>query len=162
MKPNEINKLTDLARTLLAQPDSAVAGFLVAYAAWEAFVLRVLIVGLAARGNTVEQSKAIILKSQVWRQDNQKAAFEEIYGTQAHQLKGIGKFFRSVSKAKDVRNSFIHGNRAASPQRFQELGLEIIGILEADWESPIRALIKAQGIHAKYCNPMSRIRANQT
>ena len=109
----------------------------------------------------MEEAKAHIFKKKVWRQAQQRDTFLEVYGAHPQQLKGLGARFREAEKAQKVRNAIIHGNRGASPQDFQKLTLALLELLEADWQGPLKELLKAQGRSTRYCDPLSRIQASK-
>lgn len=156
LKPSEIKRLVHSARRSLeisgAQPDA----FLLAFVAWEALQVRILTVGLFAKGLDVKGAQAEILARQVWKKENREALFLELYGYRPANAPKVGKLFRKAQTFDSLRGRFIHGQSRTSPDRFANATADLISILESDWSQDLKFLLKKQGLRLASADPLKR------
>lgn len=135
--------------------------FLLAFVAWEAFKIRVLLVGRTAMGETVAEARKHLDQGQLWRDRAYDEEFASIFGSMPANTRQIGKNYSRMRKLKNLRNRYVHGHSRTSPARFDEATRTILTILKSDWEQPIRqALRKSYGL-VHYTNPLGRLKANE-
>ena len=159
MEPSEIKRLLESAKRALTTSRSEPDAFVLAYIAWEAFQIRVLLVGLAAQGYSVSDSKKHLKQRQVWQGDNKKAVFEEIFGSKPANTKHVGRYFNKLAKFKALRDAYIHGSTRAAPASFESAAREIIEVIESlDWETGLRRALSIQGFETKFTNPLGTVR----
>ena len=149
------------ARLALGDKNSAPDAFLLAYVAWEALQIRILVVGICASGESVAEAYMKIKTAKVWRSENRDALFVEYLGSKPQNAKFIGRFFNQANKSKSIRDNYVHGFGRTSPEIFERATSELLSVLEEDWGTPINKLLKSLGIECSSCDPMSTVRANK-
>ena len=159
MKPSEIRRLLESSKVALTLEDSAPDAFLLAFVAWEAFQIRVLVVGLAAKGLSVAESYKIIKDRKVWKGTNRDALFQECFESLPRNTKHIGRHYTKALRFKTIRDRYVHGFGRTSPELFIRATEELIGVVEQDWESDLRKLLKQLGRSSTFTNPLGTIRA---
>ena len=137
---------------------TAPEAFLLAYIAWEAFQIRILIVGLAAKGLKVSEAQKELKEKQVWRQENKDNLFAELFGSRPCNLKYVGKLFNKANKLKILRDGYVHGTNRTGPEQFKNAALELIQIMSHDWSEDLEKLLEAQGFSSSRTDPMGQIR----
>ena len=159
MEPSEIKRLLESAKRALTTSRSEPDAFVLAFIAWEAFQIRVLVVGLAAQGYSVSESKRHLKERQVWKGENRKAVFEEIFGSKPANIKHVGRYFNKLGKFKSLRDAYIHGSARVAPDRIESAARDIIEVIESlDWETGLRKELSRQGFETKFTNPLGRVR----
>jgi len=158
MKPSEIRRLALSARLALAQRNTTPDAFLLAYVAWEALQIRILVVGICASGLSVAEAYQLIKESKVWRSDNRDSLFNEYFGSKPQNAKFVGRLFNKANKSKSIRDRYVHGFKRTSPAIFEKATHELLSILEGDWGTPLKKLLRSIGKDTPFCDPMSTIR----
>jgi hypothetical protein len=157
MEPSEITRLIENSKVAITRSNTSPDGFLLAYVAWEAFQVRVLIVGLAARGMSVSEAKLYLQREQIWKQHKKDSVFKEVFGAYPCNLKYVGKRFTEANNSSELRNRYIHGTSRTSPKNFADLASKLIEIMEQDWSKDLASLLATKGVTTKYTNPMRRV-----
>ena len=157
MEPSEITRLIENAKVAIARSKTSPDGFLLAYVAWEAFQVRVLIVGLAATGMSVSEAKLHLKREQIWKQQKKDSVFRDVFGANPCNLKFVGKRFIEANNSSELRNRYIHGTSRTSPKNFANLASKLIEIMEQDWSKDLASLLATRGVATKYSNPMRRV-----
>jgi hypothetical protein len=158
MHPSEIRRLIRNSKAALRKSVDAPDAFLLAYIAWEAFQIRVLIVGLAASGLRVAEAQKVLKNKKVWRQENKEILFEGLYGSRPSNLKYVGKLFNSANKLKILRDGYVHGTNRTSPDQFRNAALELIRIMDHHWAEDLKKLLETQGYPSSRTDPLGQIR----
>ena len=162
MDPSEIRRLVKQARTLVVDDRSAPEAFLLAYVAWEALKFRILLVGLTARGMTVATSRRHLSEAKVWRAENYDNEFKRLFGSFPSSARTVGKRFGEAKKFAKLRHAYVHGQGRTSPAVFHDAALNVINIVESDWEAPLRDLLKRFGLPTPTAtDPLGRLRASK-
>jgi hypothetical protein len=158
MHPSEINRLIRNSKLALKKNANTPDAFLLAYIAWEAFQIRILIVGLAANGLSVTEAQKELRTKQVWRQENKELLFRDLYGSRPSNLKYVGKLFNRANKLKNLRDGYVHGTNRTGPEQFRNAALELIRIMDHNWAEDLRRLLEAQGLNSSRTDPLGQIR----
>ena len=153
MNPSEILRLIKSARDLSSKSGRSPEAFLIAYVAWEALKIRILLVGLTSRGLSVREGKLLIQESDIWKHGQYQKLFRDHFGSNPENTKSVGKLFNQAEKYTKLRNRFVHGSGSSSPDSFRRAVEEIAQVIHSDWEKCLAPLIP-QGSQA---NPMGRL-----
>ncbi len=129
-------------------------GFIVAYIAWEALKIRILLVGMTANGMSVSEARKVISTLEIWQGDKYNKAFKSCFGSFPSNTSGIGKLFNKAESFKSLRNGLVHGGKNASPAKFKEATNELVGLIEADWSQHMGSLL----VKSQNTDPMRRLR----
>jgi hypothetical protein len=158
LNPAEILRLSKSAMNLAGQSGRSPEGFVVAYIAWEALKIRILLVGMTANGMSVSEAKKVVSTLEIWQGDKYNKAFKSYFGSFPNNTPGIGRLFNKADSFKSLRNGFVHGSRKTSPAKFREATIELVGIIEADWAKRLGSLL----LNSKNADPMKRLQRQTT
>ena len=158
MNPAEISRLAKSALDLAKQSGRSPESFVVAYIAWEALKIRILLVGMTANGMSVSEAKKVVSLLEIWQGDKYSKAFKSYFGLFPNNTPGIGRLFNKAESFKSLRNGFVHGSRKTSPAKFREATIELVGIIEADWGLHLGSLL----LNSKNLDPMKRLQRQNT
>jgi hypothetical protein len=162
LDPSEIKRLLESARRALNTSRSEPDAFVLAYIAWEAFQIRVLLVGLAAEGYSVSEAKKHLKERQVWQGDNRKTVFEEIFGSKPANTKHVGFYYSKLGKHKTLRDAYVHGSARVAPKRFEAAARELIDVIgDAGWETGLAQVLSKKGFESNFTNPLGVIRRSR-
>jgi hypothetical protein len=133
-----------------------------AYIAWEAFQIRVLIVGHAAQGYSVSESKKKLKEREVWNGEKRKTVFEEIFGSKPANTKHVGRYYTKLGKHKTLRDAYVHGSARVAPKRFEAAARELIDVIgDAGWETGLAQVLSKKGFESNFTNPLGVIRRSR-
>lgn len=162
MEPSEIKRLLESANNALNTSRSEPDAFVLAYIAWEAFQIRVLLVGLAAQGYTVSDSKKHLKEREVWNGEKRKTVFEEIFGSKPANTKHVGRHYTKLGKHKTLRDAYVHGSARVAPKRFEAAARELIDVIcDASWETGLAQVLSKKGLESNFTNPLGVIRRSE-
>lgn len=154
MNPAEISRLSKSALDLVRQSGRSPEGFVVAYIAWEALKIRILLVGMTASGLSVSEAKKVVSTLEIWQGDKYNKVFKTYFGSFPNNTPSIGQLFNKAESFKSLRNGFVHGGKNASPAKFREATIQLVGIIEADWGQHLGSLL----VRSQNTDPMKRLR----
>ncbi len=141
MNPAEIARLAKSALDLAKQSGKSPEGFVIAYIAWEALKVRILLVGMTSKGIPVAKAQVLCTSLKIWQGDNYNKAFKKYFGNFPNNSPGLGQLFKKADSFKNLRNGFVHGSRRTSPAKFREATIQLVAIVEADWGTLLSSLL---------------------
>jgi hypothetical protein len=111
---------------------------------------------------TVDASRRYLKKVQVWKSQNYDGQFKTLFGSFPSNVRAVGKNFRDASRFENLRHSYVHGQRRTSPGLFRDAALNLVGIVESDWATPLAILLRASGVDVfTATDPLGRLTANK-
>jgi hypothetical protein len=162
LEPSEIKRLLESAERALNTSRSEPDAFVLAYIAWEAFQIRVLLVGLAAQGFSVSDSKKQLKERDVWNGEKRKTVFEEIFGSKPANTKHVGRYYSKLGRHKTLRDAYVHGSARVAPKRFEAAARELIDVIgDAGWETGLAQVLSNRGLESSFTNPLGVIRRSR-
>lgn len=141
MNPAEIMRLRNVAESLSRRSGHSPEAFLLAYVAWEALKIRILIVGMTATGMTVSSARQLISENQIWKGNNYSSLFEKYFGVLPNSSPGVGHLFAKADSCQKIRNGFVHGSKRVDPDSFRKATETIIQLIDEDWSQLLADLL---------------------
>lgn len=127
--PGRISAWAVVAQDLADDLTTAEAGFIVAFAAWEALRTRTLAVALYRQGYTMKVAHSFLGDSSLNDRVPVSQLAPIIFGRNPHSLPGAGRYWSRMDGWSRHRNGLVHGLTTYNPESLQHGAFEMLGLL---------------------------------